>query len=156
MKKWHLVAILGVAIIVTLGAFSNSTTDSNPNPDKGFKNLKVLPKDISDNALDSVMDEFSISLGVHCNFCHARKADSTKRGLDFPSDKKDEKERARSMYQMTAYLNATYFNPNKSTRPDTIHEVVCYTCHRGSNEVDADAFLTKIDSIEKSFHRNRH
>jgi hypothetical protein len=48
-------------------------------------------------------------------------------------------------------LNSNYFNWNNSTRPDTIHEVVCYTCHRGSHEVDADAFLGKIDSIEKTF-----
>ena len=83
MKKWHLGAILAMALIVTLGASSNSTSDPDTKRDGGFKNLKVLPKDITDEALDSVMGEFSISLGVRCNFCHARKSDTTKRGLDF-------------------------------------------------------------------------
>lgn len=156
MKKWHLGAILAIALIVTLGATSDYTSDSNFKPGKGFKNLKVLPKDISDDALDSVMDEFSISLGVHCNFCHARKADTTLRGLDFPSDKKEQKNIARNMYKMTAYLNATYFNWKNSTRPDTIHYIVCYTCHRGAHTPDAKVFLSRIDSIEQAFQKNRH
>lgn len=156
MKKWHVGAILAVALIVTLGASADYTSNSISKPGEGFKNLKVLPQNISDDALDSVMDEFSISLGVHCNFCHARKADTTKRGLDFPSDKKEEKEAARNMYKMTAYLNATYFNWNNSTRPDTIHYVVCYTCHRGTHEPDAKVFLSRIDSIEQSFRKNHH
>lgn len=154
MNKWHLSAILAVALIITLGASADYT--SQPKPGDGFQNLKVLPKNISDHALDSVMGEFSISLGVRCGFCHARNADTTKRGLDFASDKKDEKEAARNMYKMTAYLNANYFNWNKSTRPDTIHAIVCYTCHRGGHEPDAKVFLSRIDSIEQSFRKNKH
>ena len=157
MKKWHVGAVLAIAILVTLGASSNSSSvPTTKTDDEGFKNLKVLPKNTTDKQLDSVMGEFSISLGVRCGFCHARNADTTKRGLDFASDKKEEKERARDMYKMTQYLNTTFFNPNHSTRPDTIHEVVCYTCHRGNHVVDADAFLAKIDSIEQAFRKNRH
>ncbi|HTB32759.1 MAG TPA: c-type cytochrome [Bacteroidia bacterium] len=155
MKKWHIGAMLTVAFLVTLGASSNSTSDQNTKPDEGFKNLKVLPKNITDDQLDSVMGEFSISLGVRCGFCHARKADTTKRGLDFPSDKKDEKNIARNMYKMTAYLNSTYFNWNNSTRPDTIHYVVCYTCHRGTHEPDSKVFLHIIDSTEQEHRKNR-
>jgi len=155
MKKWHLGATLAIAILVTLGASSNSTSSSNPSPDEGFKNLKVLPKDISRNALDSVMGEFCVSLGVHCNFCHARKADTTQKGLDFASDKKMEKEIARHMYTMTAGINSTYFNWKNSTRPDTIHAVICYTCHRGGTSPDSKMFLSKIDSTEQAFRKNR-
>jgi hypothetical protein len=155
MKKWHIGAVLAIAILVTLGASTNNTSVTKSKPDEGFKNLKVLPKNITDDQLDSVMSEFSISLGVRCNFCHARKADTTKRGLDFASDKKDEKNIARNMYKMTAYLNANYFNWNNSNRPDTIHYVVCYTCHRGGHEPDAKVFLKQIDSIEQ-MHRKMH
>jgi len=91
MKKWHLGAILAIAFVITLGASSNNPSESIAKPEDGFKNLKVLPKDISEKALDSVMGEFCISLGVHCNFCHARKEDTTQRGLDFASDKKNGK-----------------------------------------------------------------
>jgi hypothetical protein len=155
MKKWHLSAILAVALIITMGASADYSSGKNSKPDEGFKNLKVLPKDISNEALHSIMNEWCISLGVHCNFCHARKADTTQRGLDFASDKKEEKEAARHMYKMTAYLNANYFNWNNSTRPDTIRYVVCYTCHRGSHEPDAKIFLSRIDSIEQAFRKDR-
>jgi hypothetical protein len=155
MRKWHLGAILAVATIVTLGATLGFTPVTNSNPEGEFKNLKVLPKDISREALDSIMGEFSISLGVHCNFCHARKADTTQKGLDFASDKKMEKEIARNMYKMTASINATYFNWKNSSRPDTIHYVVCYTCHRGGASPDSKVFLGKIDSVEQAFRKNR-
>ncbi len=155
MKKWHISAVLAIAILVTLGAFTNGSSGPIAKPDEGFKNLKVLPKNITDEQLDSVMANFSISLGVRCNFCHARKADTTKKGLDFASDKKDEKNIARNMFKMTAYLNSTYFNWNNSTRPDTIHYVVCYTCHRGGHEPDAKVFLHQIDSIEQMHRKNR-
>jgi hypothetical protein len=56
---------------------------------------------------------------------------------------------------MTAYLNTNFFNWNNSTRPDTIHAVVCYTCHRGTHEPDAKVFLSRIDSIEQAFRKNR-
>jgi len=39
-------------------------------PQETFKNLKVLPKDISEQRLDSVMNEFEKALGVGCDFCH--------------------------------------------------------------------------------------
>jgi hypothetical protein len=138
MKKWHLGAMLSIALIITLGASADYTT-----------------KNIKDKQLDSVMGNWSISLGVRCNFCHARKADTTKRGLDFPSDTKEEKEAARNMFKMTAYINANFFNWNNSTRPDTIHAVVCYTCHRGTHEPDSKVFLSRIDSIEQAFRKNR-
>ena len=153
MKKWHLGAILAIAFVITLGASSSSDTKSAP--EEGYQNLKVLPKDISKKALDSIMGEFCISLGVHCNFCHARNADSTQRKLDFASDKKEEKEIARHMYTMTASINNTFFNWKNSTRPDTIHTVVCYTCHRGNNSPDSKMFLTRIDSIEQAYHKNK-
>jgi len=156
MKKWHLGAILAIAFVITLGASSNNpSSESTAKPEEGFKNLKVLPKDISEKALDSVMGEFCISLGVHCNFCHARKADTTQRGLDFASDKKEEKEIARHMYTMTANINNTFFNWKGSTRPDTIHTVICYTCHRGGKFPDSKMFLTRIDSIEQAFRKNK-
>jgi hypothetical protein len=103
----------------------------------GFKNLKVLPKDISKKELDSTMDYYAISLGVRCGFCHARLADTTKRGLDFANDSKPEKLRAREMIRLTGNLNVTYFNTLNSTKPDTLKTVTCFTCHRGGKSPDA-------------------
>ncbi len=92
MKNRYIGAIVAIAILITLGAFTYTSSETKSNPEEGFKNLKVLPQNITNKQLDSVMGEFSISLGVRCGFCHARKADTTQRGLDFASDKKRRKE----------------------------------------------------------------
>ena len=143
MKKWKIALALIGAMYIGISA-----TWYKPAPDDdGWKNLQVLPKDISEKKLDSIMKEYSISLGVRCGFCHARNADTTNKHLDFASDAKDEKKAARHMMKMTAYLNENYFNWMNSTKPDTIHSVICYTCHRGSNEVDSKDFLSQIAKI---------
>ena len=99
-----------------------------------FKNLQVLPKDISKDSLDKIMDGFKAALGVKCGFCHA--FDTTTKKMDFASDKKEEKGIARYMMKMTAGINSTYFNFEKSDRPDTITTVKCKTCHRGNPHPD--------------------
>jgi hypothetical protein len=77
------------------------------------------------------MGQWASSLGVRCNFCHARN-DETKK-MDFASDAKPEKKMAREMYLMATKINKKYF---KSGGKDSIgvaklSSVNCYTCHRG-------------------------
>jgi hypothetical protein len=137
---------------VFIAFISISATNSVPPPDKHeFTNLKVFPKDIDEKKLDMIMDVFKASLGVKCSFCHAVSPDSSQgRHLDFASDAKPEKETAREMMKMTGYLNATFFNPDHSNQPDTIHEVMCYTCHRGMAKPDKEALFPQLDSIMKA------
>lgn len=117
-------------------------------------NLKVLPANITEEQLDSVMDHFKAALGVKCSFCHAMDPDTSKgRHLDFASDAKPEKEVARNMMRMTAYLNANYFNPEHSTQTDTLKTVMCFTCHRGSTHIDSDDLLPQVDSIIELQHK---
>jgi cytochrome c553 len=138
------------AFVITLVCIAAIIQSFNlPEKKEGFKNLKVLPKDISKKALDSTMDYFAISLGVRCGHCHARWADSTKRGLDFASDLKPEKSRARDMMKMTASINTSYFNTNHSEMADTIKTVTCYTCHRGAVSPTAKNLLPKYKELEK-------
>ena len=142
---------LGI-IIAIMGLSASFTTIMEDDP--GFKNLKILPKNITEEQLDSVMDSFKASLGVKCSFCHAMDPDTSKgRHFDFASDAKPAKEKAREMLQMTAYLNATYFNHNQSTRPDTLNTVICFTCHRGTKEPVASSLFTQLDSIMVEQHR---
>jgi hypothetical protein len=49
------------------------------------RNLKVLPKDISDEKLDSIMHTYNIALGVNCNFCHVPRNPGLD-SLDYASD----------------------------------------------------------------------
>lgn len=148
MKKWQLSIFFFVAIFIAIGATTTNTTPITPR--HGFKNLQVLPKDISKDDLDSIMDEYKVSLGVKCGFCHARKADTTQRGLDFASDAKDTKKIARSMMKMTAYINTNFFNFHNSTKPDTLHTIICYTCHRGTKQPDEKTVFAELSKAEQA------
>jgi hypothetical protein len=104
--------------------------------DEGFKNLKVLPKNISHDDLKKVMDAWKDALGVKCGFCHAPSSDSTSHHLDFASDAKPEKNIARSMYKMTAKINKKYFHFDKDDKGNTVPMISCVTCHRGNPHPD--------------------
>ncbi len=135
LKKKFLV-IASLIILVTIGVAAHKP---ETDPDNGFKNLKVLPKDISQDSLNRIMHGFGHALGVHCTFCHAENKDNTSGRPDFASDEKPEKEIARKMMLMTTSINETYFNFNGSAQPDTITVVHCQTCHRGNPHPDEEA-----------------
>lgn len=94
------------------------------------RNLKVLPKDISDAKLDSMMQTYSKALGVNCAFCHSPHA-TIKDSLDFALDDNPMKEDGRKMIRLTIDINKNYFNYDKTTPPVYLTSVTCITCHRG-------------------------
>ena len=96
-RKTILVSVALVLLVVISAAFSAP-------PEKKFKNLKVLPKNINDKELDSVMHIFTRGLGVKCNFCHAENAEKK---LDYASDAKPEKNIARKMMKMRTSPTST-------------------------------------------------
>jgi hypothetical protein len=100
-------------------------------PREQFKNLKVLPKDISEQRLDSVMNEFEKALGVGCDFCHVKPADSTA-NWDMAADDKPEKNIARKMIEMSNKINKDFFNATtKYGDENALLEIHCVTCHHG-------------------------
>ncbi|PWK78947.1 photosynthetic reaction center cytochrome c subunit [Mucilaginibacter oryzae] len=121
-----LLVTLGLLSIVVFGAM----TSGKPQ-DEGFKNLKVLPKNISGDNLHKVMEEWEHSLGVHCNFCHARNEETKK--MDWASDAKPEKEMTRDMFKMMNKINEKYFHAKKDSLGMVMKAGVnCNTCHRGT------------------------
>jgi len=112
-----------------------------------FKNLLVLPKDITKDSLDKVMHNFNDALGVKCFFCHVHEGTDFKAGWKFDSDDKPEKNTARYMLKMTVGINTTYFNIDSSSRPDTIQAVRCVTCHRGIAHPDAEGIGEQMKII---------
>jgi len=122
-KRISVMLVLSIFIILGIAATK---------PDDGFKNLKVLRKDISHDDLDKLMDSFSAALGVKCDFCHApSKEDAAK--LEFASDEKGEKLIARKMIKMTNKINKKFFHgKSKLGDTDALLEVSCITCHHGS------------------------
>jgi len=105
-------------------------------PKHQFRNLKVLPQDIGERQLDSIMDSYNRALKVNCDFCHsAPKANfpltPVNNDIDFALDN-EMKEEARRMMRMTISINKTYFNQDSTRKPELLNVVSCNTCHRGN------------------------
>ena len=152
MKKTKLgVSVAIMAVVVLL-----STAFRSPEPDKtGFTNLKILPKDISKQKLDSIMDFYKLALGVKCGHCHARKKDTTDKHLDFASDEKPEKDATRWMMTMTADINAKYFPGTPINGQPKKESVSCFTCHRGSTEPSMRNLMPQIKTLEEQNHKRK-
>jgi len=118
------IVILGLFAFVFIGIAA-----SNPSPLKE-RNLKVLPKDISDNDLDSIMDTYSRQLNVGCDFCHANSKINPQ-DHDYASDDKPEKEITRQMMRMTAAINKDFFDYTIVYKAGETMAISCYTCHDG-------------------------
>ncbi len=138
MKKSTLIVI---GCLISVFAFQAFTTRHQPE----WKNLKILPQDISKDGLDSVMHQFTASLGVKCNYCHA--GNPAEHRMDFASDEKPEKQIARKMMLMSIDINKNHFqqmadmmkkdDDKMAVSTDTaavsymLKYVTCYTCHHG-------------------------
>ena len=121
--KNKVVVILGLIVIVFTGIAASKPAGTKE------RNLKVLPKDISDADLDSVMKGYSKALNVDCDFCHAEN--KTKTDIDYASDDKPEKEISRMMMKLTAAINKDYFDYTIVYKAGETMAVSCYTCHDG-------------------------
>ncbi len=117
-------------VITALVAFIALSIAAVRAPFQKERNLKILPKDISDAKLDSIMQSYNIALGVKCNFCHVPMKNITD-SLDYASDADPMKEEGRKMMRMTIDINKTNFYFDKNQRPEYLHTVTCKTCHRG-------------------------
>lgn len=141
MKKSILVVVACLFSVIVFQAFTKSHQPQ-------FKNLQILPKDISHDDLDSVMHHFTASLGVKCSYCHV--GDPATRKMDFAKDDKPEKQIARKMMLMAIDINKNHFqqiaeqmDSGKMAMPtDTsavsymLKYVTCYTCHHGDPHPD--------------------
>jgi len=120
------IGYIGLALLVSSSALPARQEEPAFKP----KNLKVLPKNISHEELEAIMDGFKDALGVKCGHCHAsQEADPHK--LDFASDAKPEKATARKMIKMTEQINKKYFRHSDG---EAMIQVQCKTCHRGNTK----------------------
>lgn len=117
-------AIIAFAIFVTGGIAATN------HPKGPHKNLQILPKDISDEKLDSIMESYNKALGVDCKFCHVKVTDFPD-SLDYAADQNPMKDNARAMMKMTIELNKNYFYFDKNERPEYLKVIQCLMCHRG-------------------------
>src|SRR5262245_50489492 len=95
------------------------------------KNLKYFPKDITRDELIGKMRQFSFALGVPCTHCHGTAEQTTfdLLGVDFSTDLKPTKNKARDMLRMTDEINSKLLA--KIPHSDLNLKVACVTCHSG-------------------------
>jgi len=128
-KKLFVTAGVIVFVIIGIAASKHPTE---------FKNLKVLPKNISEQTLDTVMNEFTKALKVDCDFCHVKPADSTA-DWDMANDAKPEKNIARKMIEMANDINKKFFKATtKYGDENAVLEIHCVTCHHGQPHPEMD------------------
>src|SRR5947209_18898767 len=114
MKKTFLFSIGMVLLVIVSVSFTKSVSNTVDEPQ--YKNLKILPKNINKEQLDSVMHHFSLSLGVRCTFCHVHSDDM--KTWDFASDDNKHKLTARQMMKMMQKINDKYFSVSNTKKLD--------------------------------------
>ena len=130
IRKRSIVTVLTAGAVVICSFAGTGPEKAPAEPKTEYSNLKVLPRNISSKALQSIMiDEFEDGLGVGCNFCHAEQKGSHR--LDYASDAKPEKEIARQMMRMTMKINTKYFKLRHPMIGDPGVIISCNSCHRG-------------------------
>ena len=131
MPNKKLIILIALLVGVSLAVVATS-------PPGIYKNLKVLPRNISSRELNRIMvDEFTDGLGVTCGFCHAE--DKLTHKPDYASDEKPEKNMARLMMQMTLGVNKKYFRLKHAAIGDPTLVVSCTTCHNGTPHPNNEA-----------------
>jgi Photosynthetic reaction centre cytochrome C subunit len=130
ITKQQLITFVSIVLFVASGIAATRLTRDKP------RNLKVLPQDISDEKLDSIMHAYSKALGVTCSFCHT-PFKNVYNVLDYAADENPMKEEGRKMMRLTIQINKDYFYYDSIQRPEYLKVVTCITCHRG-NPMPAD------------------
>jgi len=131
MKKTFLVTVSFLSIVALSCAVTQMKSTGPANPH--YKNLKILPQDITREQMDSVMHHFTGALNVKCNFCHVRNEE--KKQMDWAADDNKHKLVARQMMTMTNELNKKYFDHAGSAITLTSSLAVsCFTCHHGATD----------------------
>jgi hypothetical protein len=102
-------------------------------PAAPLQNLKVLPKETTQQQIIPMMRNFEAALQVECGYCHQWEA-GNQAATNFAADVKPQKDVARAMIKMVDSINAqiqTGVSDTKLRTGDAIQKVTCATCHRG-------------------------
>ena len=128
MRRRTLALLTAASLCLGMGIASWMSHAHAQIPDE-FKNLEVLPKDVSKSDLMDAMKGFTSSLGVRCEHCHVGEAGKPLSEFDFASDEKEPKKTARVMMRLRQEIN----DKLRSSLGDGAAgvEVECVTCHRG-------------------------
>ena len=94
-------------------------------------NLTALPKEMSGQQVNELMEQWGAELGVRCGACHGEDQDNViqagPRPSHFADDSEPMKGIARLMYTMTEQINRDFIAKVEGSGLP----VTCGTCHRG-------------------------
>lgn len=140
----QLLVMMTMVVIVVLGV-AGTTAPVHPTL---YKNLKVLPQDISKEAMHNIMEgQFGDALGVHCDYCHLKEPGADH--PDFASDANPKKDIARDMMRMVLKMNKENFEVQNPLIGDSLMVVTCYTCHHGSTMPDTKSTIPAVHDFGK-------
>lgn len=97
---------------------------------RGYTNLTVLPRDITNQQLIPLMQGFEAALGVTCEHCHVFFGQGNAMN-NMASDDKQAKKTARLMLLAARDFNAKLTPADLGKQAANITPVMCGTCHRG-------------------------
>ncbi len=142
-KKIIVIGSLCLAFIAAQSFAQKEHHDEKPT------NLKVLPNTTTEEDLHKIMRNFSMSLGVHCDYCHVKKEGMVNGHpmMDFASDAKPEKDMARDMMRMTQGINENYIG-KFAMKGEHLDPIGCVTCHGGQTSP-----IVSVDSLKKMNHQ---
>jgi len=127
-------AVSALSIVLLTGSLAAAQTPAPAGggqraggPPAPMKNLQVLPKDMPQPEVVTIMRAFNAALGVQCGHCHVwtKPGDPSN---DMAADTKAAKTVARVMMQMTGDINTKLA---ASIKKPAVAKVECATCHRG-------------------------
>ena len=122
--------MLKLTIVAAFALVTSAVAQQGTPPPWKGKNLQYFPADIKRDVLIQRMREFSFALAVRCQYCHSGGDGISFDGVDFSSDDKPAKKKARAMLRMTDQVNKTLL-PVVPFRAEPAVSVDCVTCHRG-------------------------
>jgi hypothetical protein len=96
---------------------------------RGFTNLTVLPRDITQQQLIPIMQGFESALGVTCEHCHVYFGPGNAMN-NLAADDKQAKKTARVMLLAIRDVNQK-FSTDLGKPAANVTPVMCGTCHRG-------------------------
>jgi hypothetical protein len=132
-KKFAVSAFLLVTTFAGIGTTFQPGEGDKPTT----HNLKVIPKSISGENLEILMNRYSREVGAQCNYCHViEKSGLNVTRMDFATDEKPEKKIAREMMKMMNKINQKYFGVKNTYDVLLKLPVSCKTCHRGLTRPD--------------------
>jgi hypothetical protein len=136
-----------IVTLLIIGIVASANWLGRPFDGLEHKNLQILPKDIPQEKLKAIMDDFCASLNVKCGFCHVRNKETNE--WDYASDAKGHKKEARDMMKMTNELNSKWFGVDL-TEADPKVAITCYSCHRGEEHPTVMVPKPVVDSLKPS------